>query len=159
MENNKWLWALLYLISIVFANIIVSWLGIIKIGILSFPAGVVLIGLTFSFRDMLQRTWGNWPCWYWMFLASIITTLFNWQLAFASLSAFLVSESIDWFVFKILKVPLRKRIMIANLFAVPLDSLIFVYLAFGWLPEAIIGQSIIKYLSGLLVLPFIWKRK
>lgn len=156
---KKWLSALLYLASILLANITVDLLGIVELGGVSFPAGVVFVGLTFSFRDLTQRTWGDWQVWYWMLIASVITALFNWHLAIASLSAFLVSETVDWFVFKVLKLHLRYRIMLANLFAVPLDSLIFVYIAFGWLPEVMFGQSVIKYLSGLLILPFIWNRR
>jgi uncharacterized PurR-regulated membrane protein YhhQ (DUF165 family) len=159
MAGSLWLWPFLYLLSIIFANMAVYYFGIVHIGFLSFPAGVLFVGLTFSFRDMVQRFWGDWSCWIWMIIATIFTVLFSWDLAVASLAAFIISESVDWFVFKVLKVPLYKRIMIANLFAVPLDSIIFVYLAFGWIPEAMIGQSIIKYFSGLLILPFVWRRR
>jgi len=156
---SRWLWGFLYLISILLGNLFVIWFGLVSVGGLVFPAGVVFVGLTFSFRDFVQRKWGDLPTWYWMISATVITLCLNWQIAAASVCAFLVSESIDWLIFKYLKLPFYKRIYISNLFACPLDSIIFVTLAFGWIWPAIWGQALIKYLSGLLVLPFIIKRR
>jgi len=99
---KKWLWALLYLLSILLGNAFVIWFGIITIGGLSFPAGVFWIGLTFSFRDVVQRYWGDWATWVWMIAASIITCFLNWQVTLASVSAFLVSESVDWYAYRVL---------------------------------------------------------
>lgn len=157
--NKKFAWGLLYLLSILIGNLFVIWFGLIHFAGLTFPAGVIFIGLTFSFRDFVQRYWGDWITWLWMAAASIITLTLNWEVAVASVCAFAVSESVDWFCFKVLKMPFYKRIYISNLFSCPLDSLIFVSIAFGWVWPAIWGQALIKYLSGLLVLPFIMKRK
>jgi len=157
--NKKIMWALLYLVSIIIANLFVIWFGIVHVAGLTFPAGVVFVGLTFSFRDFVQRYWVYYVCWIWMLLATGITFIFNQQVAIASVCAFLVSEGVDWFAFKTLKMPFRKRIYISNLFSCPLDSLIFVSIAFGWYWPAIWGQAIIKYASGLLVLPFIRNRQ
>lgn len=151
----KWISAFGYLFSIMIGNILVDRLGIVNFAGLTFPAGVVFIGLTFSFRDFAQRSWGDAQVWIWMIIACMITVLFNQSLALASFLAFSFSETVDWFCFKYLNMPFRKRIYISNLFSTPIDSLIFVILAFGWYPEAIFGQAIIKYASGLLVLPFV----
>lgn len=155
--NKKVLWAGLYLFSIILANLFVIWFGIVHFAGLTFPAGVVFVGLTFSFRDYVQRYWGTWACWIWMLVATVITFFFNKHIALASVSAFLISETVDWFAFKTLKMPFRKRVYLSNLFSCPLDSAIFVTIAFGWCWPAIWGQALIKYLSGLLVLPFISK--
>lgn len=152
---KKYFWPLMYLGSILLGNLFVIWFGIVHILGLTFPAGVVFIGLTFSFRDFVQRQWGDWACWGWMGVASLITLCLNWHIAVASVTAFLVSEGVDWAAFKYLKYDFKKRIYISNLFSCPLDSMIFVTLAFGWYWPAIWGQALIKYLSGLLVLPLI----
>jgi uncharacterized PurR-regulated membrane protein YhhQ (DUF165 family) len=94
-----------------------------------------------------------------MIAASVITLFFNMDIALASMAAFFVSESLDWFFFKILKRPFVSRIIWSNLVSCPVDSLVFVLLAFGPIWPAIIGQAIIKYLSGLIVLPFLIVRK
>lgn len=157
--KRKWLWGIAYLASILLGNIVVNEFGIVTMAGLTFPAGVVFVGLTFSFRDFVQRYWGDWPTWIWMALASIITVFFNLDLAIASFTAFLISESVDWFVYKMSGLPFYKRIYVSNLFSCPLDSIVFVSLAFGWIWPAMWGQAIIKYASGLLVLPFVWPRK
>ncbi|HOD34798.1 MAG TPA: VUT family protein [Syntrophales bacterium] len=152
---KKWFWAFLYLLSILLGNAFVIWFGIVTVGGLSFPAGVLWIGLTFSFRDFVQRYWGDWATWAWMIAASIITCFLNWQVALASVSAFLVSEGVDWYAYRVLKKDFVWRVVISNLISCPLDSLIFVGLAFGLFWPVIGGQALLKYLSGLLVLPFI----
>lgn len=156
MDNKQtFFWPFMYLISIVLGNLFVSWFGIVKFLGLTFPAGVVFIGLTFSFRDFVQRRWGDAWCWVWMLVATAITFFFNQKVAVASVTAFIISEGLDWVLFKYLKFSLKKRIAYSNLIACPLDSAIFVTIAFGWVWPAIWGQALIKYLSGLLVLPFI----
>ena len=156
---KKWTWGFLYLLSILLGNAFVIWFGIITFAGLTFPAGVVWIGLTFSFRDFVQRCWGDWATWGWMTAASVITFFFNMDIALASMAAFFVSESLDWFFFRILKRSFASRIIWSNLVSCPVDSLVFVLLAFGPVWPAIIGQTIIKYLSGLIVLPFLAARR
>jgi len=146
------IYVMLYLLSIIFANLLVHWFGIVTIGWLMFPAGAVVVGLTFSFRDFVQREYGKWNCWIWMVIASIITYLFNQEIAVASVSAFLVSESVDWLMFTIMKGSFNKRIIVSNLIGIPLDSIIFVWLAFGLNFQAILGQTIIKILSSFILL-------
>lgn len=158
-KSKKMVWGFSYLLSILIANLFVIWFGIVHFAGLTFPAGVVFVGLTFSFRDFVQREWGDRACWLWMILASILTTALSPKVALASFTAFLISEGVDWAAFKYLKYSFRKRIVISNLLSCPLDSIIFVTIAFGWFWPAIWGQALIKYLSGLLVLPFISKDK
>ena len=142
----------LYLGSILLANWLVHTFGIVNLFGLVFPAGAVAIGLTFTFRDMVQRRYGKWECWAWMFCASLITVVFSQDLALASFSAFIVAEGIDWLIYTITDGSFQKRVILSNLFGLPIDSFIFVVVAFGWNPAAIIGQTIIKLISGSLVL-------
>ena len=145
---------ILYLSSIILANILVHTFGIITVLGLTFPAGAVMIGLTFSFRDILQQRHGKWGCWVWMFAALIITFFFNKNIAFASMSAFLISEFVDWSIFTYSKRPFNQRIMLSNLVGTPIDSVVFVVLAFGFNWQAIWGQTIIKFVSSLVVVGF-----
>jgi uncharacterized PurR-regulated membrane protein YhhQ (DUF165 family) len=154
-NNIRWIWAFSYILSIILGNFAVDYFGIVNWFGLIFPAGAIFIGLTFSLRDFTQRYWGNKKVWIFIIISAIITTYMNWKVAAASVVAFLISESTDWFVFMITKKPLHHRIWISNLFSTPLDSILFVTIAFGWNFDAIWGQAIIKYLSGLLVIPFL----
>lgn len=144
----------LYLTGILFANLLVHWFGIVSFLCLAFPAGAVAVGLTFSFRDMVQRKYGKWQCWIWMLVASGITYLFNRELAVASVSAFLISEGVDWFIYTVVPGSFRKRLILSNLIGTPIDSVVFVYLAFGPNWPAMWGQTIVKFVSSLVVLLF-----
>jgi uncharacterized PurR-regulated membrane protein YhhQ (DUF165 family) len=94
-----------------------------------------------------------------MIAASLITLFFNLDVALASTAAFFVSESLDWLLFRVLKRSFLSRVVWSNLVSCPVDSLIFVLLVFGPVWPAILGQAIIKYISGLMVLPFIAARR
>jgi uncharacterized PurR-regulated membrane protein YhhQ (DUF165 family) len=147
-----WMVVILYLSSILFANLLVIQFGIITHFGLTFPAGAYAIGLTFTFRDMVQRRYGKWKCWIWMGLASLITVWFSPEIALASVSAFLISEGVDWLVYTLVPGSFTKRVVLSNLIGTPLDSVVFVLLAFGPVWPAMWGQTIIKLVMGLLVL-------
>jgi uncharacterized PurR-regulated membrane protein YhhQ (DUF165 family) len=145
--------AVFYLGSIVLGNILVHSLGIVTVLGLTFPAGAVAIGLTFSARDFMQEGYGKFGCWGWMLTATLITFAFNPQLAWASGGAFFIAEFSDWLIYTRTKGSFEKRLLLSNLVSTPLDSLVFVLLAFGPVWPAIFGQTIIKMISSLLILP------
>jgi len=147
--------ALFYLGSIILANVLVHTLGIVSFLGLTFPAGAVAIGLTFSARDLVQERWGKYGCWAWMLAAAAITCAFNPQLALASTAAFAVAEGSDWAIYSFASGSLEKRLVLSNLVSTPLDSLVFVLLAFGPVWPAIWGQALVKLFSSLLVLPLL----
>ncbi|PLX88274.1 MAG: hypothetical protein C0619_13070 [Desulfuromonas sp.] len=144
-----------YLGSIILANVLVHSLGLVTVLGLTFPAGAAVIGLTFSARDVVQERFGTFGCWVWMLVASLITFAFNQQLALASVCAFFIAEFSDWAIYSTSRGGLQKRLLLSNLVSIPLDSVIFVLLAFGPVWPAMLGQTIIKMLSSLLVLPLI----
>ena len=143
--------ALFYLGSIVVANLLVMNFGIIQVAGLSFPAGAVAVGFTFTARDLVQRRFGKWGCWIWMLVASGISAVFSPTLALASLGAFVVAEGLDWAVFTVSPLSFRGRAIVSNIVGTPLDSIVFVYLAFGPIWDAMWGQTIIKLASSLLI--------
>lgn len=155
---NKIISVIFYLFSILVANLLVIKFGVISFLGLSFPAGAVLIGLSFSARDYVQKYYGKNKCWIWMIVASVITGLLNVNLAFASVSAFIIAEFVDWLFFTYSNLSFRKRIIVSNVFSTPIDSIVFVTIAFGFSWSVIFGQSVVKLLSSFLVL-FLRKRK
>ena len=81
------------------------------------------------------------------------------SLAFASITAFAVSEMTDWAVYSFTKWPLQQRILWSSLASVPLDTVIFQNLAGYYTPAAFItelaskaiGVGIVWYLLKLRV--------
>lgn len=125
------------------------------------PSGVLMIGVALVLRDMVQRRLG--------FEASIIAVLIGGALSAllapaslvtASTAAFLLSELADLMVYT----PLQRRGLVAAVVAssfagLVVDSIVFLYLAFGSL-EFLIGQVIGKSWMVLLSIPFIvWLRR
>lgn len=160
----KILMGLMYVISILLGNLFVIHYGIISFNIsqndhillsLVAPAGVLWIGLTFSFRDLAQRFWGKNKIWIWMFMTTLITYYFNQDVAIASVVSFMFSESMDWLIFTVLGGDLKRRIILSNILSAPIDSALFVTLAFGFAWEPIIGQTILKIIFSMMIIPFI----
>jgi uncharacterized integral membrane protein (TIGR00697 family) len=90
-----------------------------------------------------------------------------WRIVIASIIAEVVSELIDteiyhWFVTKVTTRHQWARVMLSNGISIPIDSLIFTTLAFGWvLPwssvwEIFIFNVIIKYVVSLISIPLIY---
>ena len=172
--HKRWWYAIAYMISILLGNLFVVWFGLIKAFGLVFPAGALWIGLTFSARDFVQREWGDFKVWWFMGISTLITAMLSLVLpnhlpvsattvALASATAFIIAEAIDWLVYTVFKLDIIYRISVSNLVSTPIDSIIFVGMVFGnfsFMQPPVYGQAIVKYLSGLLVIPIIlWSRK
>jgi uncharacterized integral membrane protein (TIGR00697 family) len=90
-----------------------------------------------------------------------------WRIVFASITAEIVAEMIDtegyrlW-VEKVTRRYQWARVLVSNAFSIPIDSLIFVWLAFGGvLPTAVVwsifvSNVIIKGLTTLISIPGIY---
>lgn len=124
------------------------------------PSGVLIIGFALVVRDLLQRRLGVW----WSVGAILIGTALSATFAakalvIASATAFLLSEMADLGVYT----PLQRRGLIAAVIAssvvgLVVDSIVFLYLAFGSL-DYLAGQVIGKSWMVLLAIPLIsWLR-
>jgi uncharacterized PurR-regulated membrane protein YhhQ (DUF165 family) len=120
------------------------------------PSGVLMIGLALVLRDLVQRRLGI----YASIIAVVIgAALSSWlapaSLVLASGAAFLVSEFADLAVYTPLS---RRRLVLAviasGFVGLVVDSLIFLWLAFGSL-EFLAGQVIGKSWMVALSIPLI----
>lgn len=151
----KYVVGITYVLSIMLGNFFIIWFGLFEVGPFLIPAGAVWIGLTFSMRDLTQKCWGKYKVWIFMILSTLITAAFNPNVALASCTAFLIGETVDWGVFTYTKKSLKWRLIVSNLFSTPIDTAIFVTWVFGFNMNAILCQFVIKYLSGLLIIPLL----
>ena len=146
------------------ANWALARYGVVSIGFgLMAPAGVFFAGLAFTLRDLLHEQSGR----LWVLAAIVTGALLSALLegaqgfALASGTAFLVSELADFVVYA----PLRERgwlraVFASNVVGFTVDSLLFLWLAFGSL-EFIEGQLVGKaYMTGLAVVGlWLWRRR
>ena len=129
-------------------------------GILA-PSGVLMVGLGFVLRDLVQRRLG-----FVAGLGAIIVgaLLSAWiapaAIVIASASAFLLSELADLFVYT----PLQRRrfvtaVVASSIVGLAVDSAVFLYLAFGSL-EFLPGQILGKLWMVVLTIPVVqWIRR
>jgi uncharacterized PurR-regulated membrane protein YhhQ (DUF165 family) len=121
------------------------------------PSGVVIIGLAFVLRDLVQRRLGR----IWALGAIVLGVALSAAVApppliFASAIAFLFSELADFLVYT----PLQRRhfvtaVIAGSMVGLLVDSIIFLWIAFGSL-EFFWGQVIGKSWMVLISLPFIY---
>lgn len=121
------------------------------------PSGVLMAGLALVFRDLVQRRLGK----SWAVAAIIVGALLSYLLAppalvVASAVAFLLSELVDFAVYT----PLQERRLIlavvaSSVVGLVIDSVVFLYLAFGSL-DFLSGQIVGKAWMVLLAIPLIW---
>ncbi|HJV17227.1 MAG TPA: VUT family protein [Bacillales bacterium] len=151
---------ILYLISIVTANVITARFAPLHFGIFIVPMGTLLVGATFILRDIVQNKYGKAKTYVFIGTALLLSALVSYYLGdtllitFASAISFAVSETTDTEIYSRLKLPMSWRVFYSGIVGGFLDSVIFVIIGlspFGanflpWVavPAAIVGQVIVK---------------
>lgn len=148
----------LYIFAIWFANFLIVRYGLVPVGFgLLAPAGVYVVGLSFTLRDVVQDQLGKSRVVAAILVGAAVSALVSPALALASGVAFLLSEFADFAVYT----PLRDRgrpyvaLLVSNSLGLVLDSLIFLQLAFGSTDYAP-GQILGKAWMTLAALPLIY---
>ena len=120
------------------------------------PSGVLMVGAALVLRDLVQRRLGiEFGVGAIIVGAAISAGLAPPSLVFASATAFLLSEFADFLVYT----PLARRRLVAAVVAssivgLVVDSIVFLWLAFGSL-EFLPGQVVGKLWMVLLAVPFV----
>ena len=120
------------------------------------PSGVVMVGAALVLRDLVQRRLGIVYGFVAIIAGSAISALVAPPaLVIASATAFVLSETADFAVYT----PLAKRqfvvaVVASSLVGLVLDSIVFLWLAFGSL-DFLLGQVVGKAWMVLLAIPFV----
>jgi uncharacterized PurR-regulated membrane protein YhhQ (DUF165 family) len=170
LEMRRWIEGLIFLVLFCLTVPVANWM-ILNVGTvckpdapclipvapgLMAPSGVLMIGVSFVLRDLVQRRLGVAASVSAILIGAGLSGLFApIALVTASATAFLISELIDLAVYT----PLARRRMIlaviaSGLVALVVDSMIFLWLAFGSL-DFLAGQVVGKSWMVLLSIPLI----
>jgi uncharacterized PurR-regulated membrane protein YhhQ (DUF165 family) len=130
--------------------------GLFGLPSLMAPSGVVMIGFALVLRDLVQRRLGAEFGLAAIVAGTAISALVAPRaLVIASAAAFFISELADFAVYTPLA---RRRLVLAviasSLIGLVLDSIVFLWLAFGSL-DFLLGQVVGKAWMVLLSIPFI----
>lgn len=146
---------LLYLATIVVANLLISHYG----PAVSVFNAFLLIGLDLSTRDRLHEQWQGRGLWLRMLLlisaGGLLSLVFggSGRVALASCFAFILAGVADTLVFRALRHKTwLSRANGSNLIAAAVDSFCFPLIAFGWplLWGVVLGQCVAKVAGGAL---------
>lgn len=158
--------AVLFVGTVWFANWLLARYGVVSIGFdLQAPAGVFVVGLAFTLRDIVHRTLGRGAVVACIVIGCALAYLIeanvsipggHVSIAVASAAAFLLSETADMLVYA----PLEERTFLgavaaSNTVGAVVDSALFLWLAFGSL-ALIEGQVVGKLLMTALAIPFVF---
>lgn len=146
----------LYILSIVAVNIAFAWLPLVFIAGSAVPTAAPLAGVVFLVRDLAQRYCGHWVLALMALGLGLSWCLASSAVAAASGVAFVVSEVLDWGVYTVSGGSLRRRVVLSSLVAVPVDTALFLVMAFGW--SAVTGMSIVS-MSVAKLLPLLLVRR
>lgn len=138
--------AALFVATVWAANLLISRYGVVPVGFgLVAPAGVYAAGLAFTLRDLVHRTLGRWAVVAAILIGGSLSYLISPTFAFASATAFLVSELADLAVYT----PLERHsfvgaVLLSNTVGLVIDSWLFLTLAFhstAFLQGQIVGKA------------------
>ncbi|MFJ7683797.1 VUT family protein [Peribacillus butanolivorans] len=151
---------ILYLVSIVTANVFTAAFAPLQLGVFIIPMGTLLIGGTFIFRDLVQNKFGRAKTYVCIVTALILSACVSFLLGdtllivFASALSFVVAETADTEIYTRLKLPMSWRVFYSGIVGGFFDSVIFVVIGLSplganvlpWeaVPAAIFGQIIVK---------------
>lgn len=167
---------LLYLISIVTANVVTAAFAPLQLGVFIVPMGTLFIGATFIFRDLVQNKYGRKKTYIFigtaLLLSAVVSSILGDTLiiVLASALSFVVAETTDTEIYTRLKLPMSWRVFYSGIVGGLLDSVIFViiglspvganFLPWEAVPAAILGQVIVKTIIqavAALILGLVYK--
>ncbi len=151
---------LLYMASIIAANLVTAKFHPLSFGALLVPAGTFFIGLSFLSRNLVQGRFGKRKTYYVIAIATILSAISEWWLSgtvmivVASAISFVLSESTDTEAYSRFKLTLPQRVLWSGTIAGIVDSAVFVivglspvgvgFLSWEQVPYAILGQLLVK---------------
>ncbi|MEH7503164.1 VUT family protein [Neobacillus drentensis] len=167
---------LLYLISIVTANVVTAAFAPLQLGVFIVPMGTLFIGATFIFRDLVQNKYGRKKTYIFigtaLLLSAVVSSILGDTLiiVLASALSFVVAETTDTEIYTRLKLPMSLRVFYSGIVGGLLDSVLFViiglsplganFLPWEAVPAAILGQVIVKTIIqavAALILGLVYK--
>ena len=156
----------LYLLSIILANVITAAFAPMQLGIFLVPWGSWLIGATFILRDIIQVKYGRKTAYLAITVALVLSAVTSKLLGdtlaitIASAVSFFISEATDTEIYTRFKTSFLKRVFTSGVISSFLDSAIFVtiglsplisgFLPWEAIPYAIMEQFIVKSVMQLI---------
>lgn len=146
----KGFWTTAYIAAVVAINWLFVVVPMVPVLGTMFPPVMLIVGFVFVFRDFAQREIGHWVVIAMLVAGGISYFMSAPVVALASVTAFLISEAIDWAVYTFTRKPLSQRILYSSAIAVPVDTVVFLQMVgfFDWTAVALVSAA--KMLGALV---------
>ena len=157
---------LLYLLSIITANVVTARFAPLEFGAFIVPMGTLFVGATFIFRDLVQNQVGRAKTYLCILTALILSGIVSYSLGdtlmivAASALSFAIAETADTEIYTRLKLPMAWRVFYSGIVGGLFDSVVFViiglsplgagFLPWEAVPAAIVGQVVVKAVIQML---------
>jgi uncharacterized PurR-regulated membrane protein YhhQ (DUF165 family) len=155
---KNYFYTVTYMLAIIAVNSLFAYVPTFTLwGEMVAPADII-VGSVYVLRDMAQREIKHYVIIAMLIATGISYLMADKSVAFASASAFLVGEVIDWLIYTCTKKPLSQRLLWSSLISAPVDSLVFLSLIhqLNWLGFVLLNAS--KLIGIFLVWLFAIKR-
>lgn len=162
MSNYKW--TALYVAAIPLTNWLFAYVGVLPIGSTGYvwhPLAI-LVGFWLVLRDVAHEELGD----RWIFAPVLVgMALSFWtsspRIAVASAIAFLISECVDYAVYRWSGRPVAQRVILSSAASVPVDSVLFSGIAFGLasVNPVTFGVMLCAKMAGACAVAFMLRRR
>ena len=150
-------------LAYIFLIVLVNWLFTV-VPLVELPGGTMwppvslVVGFIFVARDFAQREVGHWVLAAMSVGGGLSYFMASPQVAFASATAFLISELLDWAVYTFTKRPLSERIIYSSVLGTPADSIVFLSIL-GYFSIAGAAAMTVSKLLGALIVWWLVRRR
>lgn len=155
-------WAIIYVSAVLVANYTAIWFVPLPIfGLVA--VGTLIFGATFTARDYVHKL-GRLRVYIMILTAAMaaaglsVVGAVSWRIILASVIAIILAETADTEIYqRLIKRHWLIRVSGSNAISIPLDSLLFNFVAFAgffaWpmLVAIVFGEIVVKFSTGLLV--------
>jgi len=154
----------LYVAAIPITNWLFAYVGVLPVPGTSYvfhPLAFV-VGFWLVLRDFAHKELGD----RWIFAPVFVGMALSYltsspRIAIASAIAFLVSEVVDYLVYRFSGRPLHQRVLLSSAASVPVDSVLFSGIAFGLasINPVTFGIMLVAKMTGAVVVSEILRRR
>lgn len=152
-------WTAIYIALIVAVNYGFTVVPLVPLFGEMWPPMSLIVGLIFVARDFSQREVGHWviPA---MLVGGVISYFMaSPYVAIASVTAFLISESIDWLVYTVSRRQFAQRVLLSSMAATPIDSAVFLAMIGHFSIVGVIVMTLSKMIGALIVWQLLQRRR
>ena len=155
---NSLRWPLAYVVSILAVNYGFTQVPLVPLLGDMWPPMSLLVGFIFVIRDFTQRQVGHW-IWAYMALGGLLSYIMaDPFVAVASVTAFMVSEAVDWSIYTFTGKTLSQRVLLSSAVSTPFDSVIFLGMI-GHLSVVGVLLMVASKMVGALIVWWIVRRQ